>query len=142
MYLCVSAFPAGVQQLHQTDPEPPRIKEEQEEHWTGQEGDAAITRFPFTVVTVKSEDDEMEPQASQLHQSQTEEKFPGRSSPTQIKTVTDGEDCGGSEPARNRDPGRHSQPNTDEKASDSSETIVSCDDWQAPSSDSAFILRV
>ncbi|XP_030256939.1 zinc finger protein 2 homolog isoform X1 [Sparus aurata] len=218
-------FPAGVQQLHQKDPDPPRIKEEPEEHGTGQDGDAAINRFPFTVVTVKSEDEEVEPQTSQLCQSQTEEKLPGRSSTTQIKTVTNGEDCGGpgvrqllvikeevsrewcpsldeenpeplhikeeqdehcndsgldeadttsfpftvvivkseedeeepqtsqlhqsqtssaetdvedcggSEPARNRGPDSHPQLNTDENASDCSDTDVSSDDWQEPLSD-------
>ena len=126
MCLCVSVFPAGVQQLHQKDPEPTRIKEEPEEQGTGQDGDAAINRFPFTVVTVKSEDEEVEPQTSQLCQRQTEEKLPGRSSTTQIKTVTNGEDCGGSDPARNRDPGSYSQPNTDEKTLDSSPVLYSC----------------
>lgn len=131
--MCVSVFPAGVQQLHQKDPDPPRIKEEPEEHGTGQDGDAAINRFPFTVVTVKSEDEEVEPQTSQLCQSQTEEKLPGRSSTTQIKTVTNGEDC--------RGPGSYSQPNTDEKTLESSETEVSYNGRKAPSSNSAFIMK-
>ncbi|XP_038570373.1 oocyte zinc finger protein XlCOF6-like [Micropterus salmoides] len=44
---------------------------------------------------------------------------------------TDGEDCGGPEPARNSDPDRHSQPDTHDKTSDSSEseTDDSCD-WE------------
>ena len=76
---CLSVFPAGVQQLlvikeevppewspslDQEDPEPLHIKEEQEEVWTSQEGEqlnglqeADITRFPFTAVPVKREDD-------------------------------------------------------------------------------------
>ncbi|XP_049916731.1 uncharacterized protein LOC126400211 [Epinephelus moara] len=120
--------------------------EEQEEVWSSPEGEqlsgleeADITTF--TSVTVKSEDDEEKPQSSLLHQSQTEDSRetepPTSSSATQIKTETDGEDCGGSESARNFDPHGHSQPNTDdEKASDSSETEDSDIDWQEPMSDS------
>ncbi|XP_073345290.1 uncharacterized protein [Pagrus major] len=133
--------------LDEEDPEPLHIKEEQEELWTGQEGDqlnrlkeADMTRFPFIAVTVKSEDDEEKPQCSQLHQSQTEDNRetepPASSSATHIKTETDEEDCGGSEPARNGDPDSHPQLNTDEKASDCSETDVSSDNWQEPLSDS------
>ncbi|XP_049419260.1 Krueppel homolog 1-like isoform X1 [Epinephelus fuscoguttatus] len=130
----------------QEDPGPLHIKEEQEEVWSSPEGEqlsgleeADITRL--TSVTVKSEDDEEKPQSSLLHQSQTEDsrdtECPTSSSATQIKTETDGEDCGGSEPARNLDPHGHSQPNTDdEKASDSSETEDSDIDWQEPMSDS------
>ncbi|XP_044028000.1 uncharacterized protein LOC122864529 [Siniperca chuatsi] len=63
------------------DPEPPHIKEEQEELWTSQEGEqlrgleeADITKFPFTPVPVKSEeDDEEKLQSSQFHQSKTEQ---------------------------------------------------------------------
>ncbi|XP_049419262.1 zinc finger protein 232-like isoform X1 [Epinephelus fuscoguttatus] len=130
----------------QEDPGPLHIKEEQEEVWSSPEGEqlsgleeADITRL--TSVTVKSEDDEEKPQSSLLHQSQTEDSRdtepPTSSSAMQIKTETDGEDCGGSEPARNLDPHGHSQPNTDdEKASDSSETEDSDIDWQEPMSDS------
>ncbi|XP_044043467.1 zinc finger protein OZF-like isoform X5 [Siniperca chuatsi] len=108
--------------LDQEDPpEPPHIKEEQEELWTSQDGDqlrgleeADTTKFTFTPVPVKSEeDDEEKPQSSQLHQRLTE----------QMKTEADGEDCGGPEPARNSDPATH------DKTSDSSEpeTDDSCD---------------
>ncbi|XP_045924707.1 zinc finger protein 502-like isoform X1 [Micropterus dolomieu] len=126
--------------LDQEDPELLHIKEEQEELWISQEGEqlngleeADITRFPFTAVTVKSEDEEEKPQSPQLHQSQTEDNREAEpsasSSATQIKTETDG----GSEPAGNLDPDSHLQPDTAEKASD---TEVSENDWQEPLSDS------
>ncbi|GLD69088.1 uncharacterized protein AKAME5_002040100 [Lates japonicus] len=107
--------------LDQEDPEPPHIKEEQEEVWSSQEGEqlqgleeADITKFTFTPVPVKSEDDEEKPQSSELHQSQTEENR---------------EDCGGPGPDRN--PG----PVIDYKASEFSvaEIEVSCDDWEETS---------
>ncbi|XP_045924694.1 uncharacterized protein LOC123982844 isoform X3 [Micropterus dolomieu] len=116
--------------LDQEDPEPLHIKEEQEELWISQEREqlngleeADITRFPFTAVTVKSEDEEEKPQSPQLHRSQTEDNREAEpsasSSATQIKTETDG----GSEPAGNLDPDSHLQP-------------VSDNDWQEPLSDS------
>ncbi|XP_073319151.1 uncharacterized protein [Pagrus major] len=113
--------------LDQEDPpELPHIKEEQEELWTSQEGEqlggleeADITKFTFTPVTVKSEeDDEEKPQSSQLHQRQTEE----------METAADEEDCGGPEPDRTSDPDRHSQPETYDKAVDSFEP--ESDDWK------------
>ncbi|XP_022602892.1 zinc finger protein with KRAB and SCAN domains 1-like [Seriola dumerili] len=120
--------------LDQEDPEPPHIKEEQEELWTSQEGEqlqgleeADITKFTFTPVPVKSEDDDDEekPQSSQLHQSQTEENReaepPASSSTEHMETEADGEDCGGPGPDRNSDPDRHLQPGSDDKASDSCE---------------------
>ncbi|XP_020502858.1 zinc finger protein 665 isoform X2 [Labrus bergylta] len=78
------------------DTKPPHIKEEQEELWISRVGEqlqglkeADTTMFPFTPVSVKSEDEE-KPQSSQLHQRQTE----------QMETGVDGEDCGGAEPER------------------------------------------
>ncbi|KAI3359046.1 hypothetical protein L3Q82_015411 [Scortum barcoo] len=115
--------------LDQEDPEPPHIKEEQEEVWSSQEGEqlqgleeADISKFPFTPVPVKSEDDEEKPQSSQLHQTHTE----------QMETGADGEDCGGPEPARNSDPDQHLQPVSNDKASNSSEpeTEVSDEDFK------------
>ncbi|XP_056286154.1 gastrula zinc finger protein XlCGF57.1-like [Pseudoliparis swirei] len=138
------------------DPEPLHIKEEPEplhikdlqDLWTRLEGDqlsvlqeADIAKFSSIVVTLKSEDDK--PQTSQLHQSQTEDdreaEPPSGSSATPIETETetDGEDCGGSGPARNLNPLCLSHPNAvDEKASGSSETEVIHGDWQEPLSDS------
>ncbi|XP_074469099.1 uncharacterized protein LOC141754125 isoform X3 [Sebastes fasciatus] len=110
--------------LDQEDPEPPHIKEEQEDLWTSQEGEqlqgleeADITKFTFTPVPVKSEDDEEEPQSSQLHQRLTE----------QMETKADGEDCGGPEPARNSDLYRYLQ----DKTGDSSEPETDdSEDWK------------
>ncbi|XP_075931763.1 uncharacterized protein LOC142931635 isoform X3 [Anarhichas minor] len=105
--------------LDQEDPEPPHIKEEQEELWTSQEGEQlqgleeADIKFTFT--PVKSEDDEEEAQSSKLHQRQTE----------QMETEGDGEDCGGPEPDRNSDP------DTDNETEDSSEPETDdSDDWK------------
>ncbi|XP_060907311.1 zinc finger protein 84-like isoform X3 [Labrus mixtus] len=104
------------------DTKPPHIKEEQEDLWISQEGEqlqglkeADTTMFPFTPVSVKSEDEE-KPQSSQLHQRQTE----------QMETGVDGEDCGGAEPER------HLQPEIEVKIEDSSEpeTPDSDDDWK------------
>ncbi|XP_033991010.1 involucrin-like [Trematomus bernacchii] len=112
--------------LDQEDPEPPpHIKEEQEELWISQEGEqlqgleeADITKSTFTPVPVKSEDDEEKPQSSQLHQRQTEH----------LETEADGEDCGGPEPARNSDPERHLQPETEDNNTD--DIFCSCSDVQ------------
>ncbi|XP_056281831.1 zinc finger protein 12-like [Pseudoliparis swirei] len=98
--------------LDQVHPEPPHIKEEQEELWTSQEGEQlqgleeAGLNFSFT--PVKSEAEE-EAWSSQLLQRQTE--------PMVIEA--DGDDCGGPDPARNPDPDRPPVP--DEKTGDSKE---------------------
>ncbi|XP_070701998.1 zinc finger protein Paris-like [Pempheris klunzingeri] len=97
--------PAGAKEQvpceRQDPPEPPHIKEEQEEVWTSRQGEqlqgpeeAHITEFPLTPVPVKSEDDEEEAQSSQLHHRHTEH----------METEADGEDCGGPEPDRNPHP--------------------------------------
>ncbi|XP_045915186.1 zinc finger protein 665-like [Micropterus dolomieu] len=79
------------------------------ELWSSQEGEqlpgleeADTSKFPFTPVPVKSEDDGEKPQSSQLHQSQTEQM------------EADGEDCGGPEPARDSAPHRLLQPETED----------------------------
>ncbi|XP_030255013.1 zinc finger protein OZF-like isoform X2 [Sparus aurata] len=149
-------FPSDVQQLfvikeevspewcpspEQTDVEPLHMKDEQEEHWISQKGEQLVglketdmSRFPSTAVPVKIENDEEKPQLSEFHQSQTEDnreaKPPASSSTTQIKTETDEEYSGGSEPARNREPDSHPQLKTDEEGSDCSETDVSSGEWQ------------
>ncbi|XP_034720769.1 gastrula zinc finger protein XlCGF57.1-like isoform X2 [Etheostoma cragini] len=96
--------------VDQEDTKPPQIKEEQEELWIIQDGEQhkwlqeADIKFPITLVPVKSEDDEEKPQFSQLHQRITE----------QMKTETDGQDCGEPETATNLDPDTHLQPITDD----------------------------
>ncbi|KAF7641093.1 hypothetical protein LDENG_00294370, partial [Lucifuga dentata] len=99
----------------QEDPEPSHIKkEEEEELLISQEGEqlhdleeADITKFTFTLVPVKSEEDEEKVQSSQL-QNQTEERRESESlsssSTEQINRESDGEDCGGPGPARNTYP--------------------------------------
>ncbi|XP_031178827.2 zinc finger protein 79-like [Sander lucioperca] len=117
--------------LDQEDTKPPNIKEEQEELQISQDEEqlqgleeADITKFPFTPVPVKSEDDEEKPEFSQLHQRQTE----------QIKTEADGEDCGGPEPAMKADPDTHLQPDTDDETGDFSEPETDWKDTREPQS--------
>ncbi|XP_078112071.1 uncharacterized protein LOC144521385 [Sander vitreus] len=105
--------------VYQQEPEaPPHIKEEQKELWSSQEGEqlqgleeADITKFPFTPVSVRSQDDEEEAQSSQLHQRQTQH----------METEADGEDCGRPEPARNSHPHPLLQPETEDQNGDSSD---------------------
>ncbi|XP_049458541.1 gastrula zinc finger protein XlCGF57.1-like [Epinephelus fuscoguttatus] len=101
--------------VDQEDPEPPHIKEEEEELWSSQEGEqlqgleeADITKFTFTPVPVKSEDDEEKPQSEGHH-------------------------CGGPEPVPGGGvrplPG-DSDPDPDDKTGDSSEVETDdSDDW-------------
>ncbi|KAG8008841.1 hypothetical protein GBF38_010482 [Nibea albiflora] len=126
------------------EPEPSHIKEEEEEVCVSQEEEhpdgqmeADIDRFLLSAASVKSEDDEEE--LSPLHQSQTEDNRSAEprasSSAMEVKTESDAEDCGGPEPARNLDPDHHSQPNTDEKDSDS-DTDISEEKWYGSLSES------
>ncbi|XP_034038411.1 gastrula zinc finger protein XlCGF57.1-like [Thalassophryne amazonica] len=109
------------------------IKEEQEELWTSQEGEqhhkveeADIPELPFTVVLVKCENAEDEPQ-SRVHQNLNENKNAGPliSSSTVRRTLTakiDGEDCGGPHLGSNLNPYSCLQPNIKSSHSDSCET--------------------
>ncbi|XP_062291808.1 zinc finger protein 771-like [Scomber scombrus] len=103
--------------LDQEEPDPPHIKEEQEELWTSQEGEqlqgpeeADIIRF--TYIPVPREDDEEKPQSSQLQRA---EEPPAGSSTEPMKTAGDEDDSGGSEPARNFDPDSYLQPVSEEE---------------------------
>ncbi|XP_056255308.1 zinc finger protein 287-like [Seriola aureovittata] len=104
---------SSLDQEDQDDPEPPHIKEEQEELWTSQEGEqlqgleeADITKFTFAPDPVKSEDDddddEKKAQSSQLHQSQPERNRDGE----RLRPEIQGDVCRGSEPAGNSVPDR------------------------------------
>ncbi|XP_032364556.1 B-cell lymphoma 6 protein homolog [Etheostoma spectabile] len=115
--------------LDQAHPDPPHIKEEQQQLWTSQEGEQLQgleeddSKFPFTTVPEKrEEDDEEKAQSSQLHESQTEENREAE------RSGADGEDCGGPEPARNSDPDSPLQPATHDKTSDSPESESETDD--------------
>uniref|UniRef100_A0A672ZGM5 C2H2-type domain-containing protein n=1 Tax=Sphaeramia orbicularis TaxID=375764 RepID=A0A672ZGM5_9TELE len=98
------------------EPEPPHIKEEQEELWTSQE--VNITKFPSIPVPMKCEDDaEEKVKSSQLNQRQTEEN-------KKANEV----DCGGSEPVSSFLPHRHLQTKTNEQNEDCEETEDSDED--------------
>ncbi|TNN31834.1 Gastrula zinc finger protein XlCGF57.1 [Liparis tanakae] len=129
MYKCMLLFSTDIQQLlvvkeevlseqqvwisslDQENPEPPNIKEEQEELWISQEGEQLQgleeAGLKFSLTPVKSEAEE-EAQSSQL-QRRTEK----------MEIEADGDDCGGPEPASYADPDR--PPDPDEKTGDSSE---------------------
>nr|XP_061784364.1 zinc finger protein 135-like isoform X2 [Nerophis lumbriciformis]XP_061784365.1 zinc finger protein 135-like isoform X2 [Nerophis lumbriciformis] len=95
--------------LKQEDPQPPHIKEEEEEVWITQEGECLLgqeeddlSKFPLTVVSVKTEEhEEKPPESSQLHHSPGEEKReaepPSSSSTQHMTTEADGDHCGGSQ---------------------------------------------
>ncbi|XP_061925524.1 zinc finger protein 37 homolog isoform X2 [Entelurus aequoreus] len=76
----------GSSTLKQEDPQPPHIKEEEEECWTTQEGECLLgqeeddlTKFPLTVVSVKTEEHEDKPpESSQLHHSPNVQQLIGR----------------------------------------------------------------
>ncbi|XP_076020518.1 uncharacterized protein LOC143011508 [Genypterus blacodes] len=118
--------------VKQEDPESPHIKEEEEELWSLQEGEqlqgleeAEATKSSFIPVPAKSESDEEE--AGPCQRSQTEENRemepPACNSTDHIQLQSDGEDCGGPEPAQNRDP--------KDKDTDSSELETNeSDDWR------------
>ncbi|XP_014191739.1 zinc finger protein OZF-like [Haplochromis burtoni] len=114
------------------------IKEEQEETWSTQE-EKPSNGLLITGVPVKSEDgddDDLKPQLSELHQSQSfkkevkvevkkeeEDEPPISSSANHIKTETGG----APETTTNSDPRRDSEPNTDKQASAAFEAEVSVD---------------
>ncbi|XP_039648877.1 zinc finger protein 420-like isoform X1 [Perca fluviatilis] len=119
--------------LDQEDTKPPHIKEEKEDLWISQDGEqyqgleeADITKFPFTLLHVKSEDNKEKPQFLQLHQRQTEE----------MKTEADGEDCGGSEQDGNTHTYTYLQPDTNDKTRVPHSGMNSLNNIEDPVSDS------
>ncbi|XP_036949775.1 zinc finger protein 771-like isoform X5 [Acanthopagrus latus] len=113
----------------QDPPELPHIKEEQEELWINQEGEqlpgleeADITKFTFTPVPVKSEeDDEEKPQSSQIDPRQTVVEIRDAKHWTREADV---QDCGRPEPARNFNPDGRVQPATCDETSHSFEPDI------------------
>ncbi|XP_061784386.1 uncharacterized protein [Nerophis lumbriciformis] len=91
------------------EPQPTFVKEEEEECWTTQGGDcllgqeeADLTKFPLTVVSVKTEEhEEKPPESSQLHHSPGEENRraepPSSSSTQHMTTEADGDHSEGSQ---------------------------------------------
>ncbi|XP_041664867.1 zinc finger protein 260-like [Cheilinus undulatus] len=131
-----SDFPEEVQQVTVKEEVPPenqevtkslQIKEEPVELNINQKKDQLhgaeeddIIKFTFSPTFVKSEDDEEEPQSSQLHQRQTEE----------LKT-DDGEDCGEPAAVGYSDPERDLHPKTEVKTEDFSEAETDDSaDWE------------
>nr|XP_054592748.1 zinc finger protein 32-like [Nothobranchius furzeri]XP_054592749.1 zinc finger protein 32-like [Nothobranchius furzeri]XP_054592750.1 zinc finger protein 32-like [Nothobranchius furzeri]XP_054592751.1 zinc finger protein 32-like [Nothobranchius furzeri] len=100
------------------------IKEEQEKLWPSMEGahlhlkETDAARFPFTVASIKSEDDEEKPLFSQLHQKQIEDRDVSTSGSADQTTA----ETGGVETSRNPYLNPH------ELTPDSSETDVGDDD--------------
>ncbi|XP_015807830.3 zinc finger protein OZF [Nothobranchius furzeri] len=113
--------------VDQQDPEQFHINEEEEELWTTLEGEQLHlkeetnpARFPFTPVSIKSEDNEDKLLFSQLlHQQQIEDRDVPTSSSAEQTTAETG---------RGAESSRNPVLNPNEQISDSSETEVSEDD--------------
>ncbi|XP_061880429.1 uncharacterized protein LOC133632166 isoform X2 [Entelurus aequoreus] len=93
--------------LEQEHPQPPYLKEEEEECWMTQGGEylpeqeeTDLTKFPLTCAFVNNEDHkDKPPESSQLHHRPSEETKARRlssSSSPQHLTEADGDHCGGS----------------------------------------------
>ncbi|XP_061741734.1 zinc finger protein 771-like isoform X2 [Nerophis ophidion] len=106
---CPTRSLEGSTTLKPPEPQPPNLKEEEDEVWITQVGPcllgqekADLTKFPLTVVSVKTEDHgDKPPESSQLHHSPSEENRavePSRRKSNQHMTTEAGEDhCGGSQ---------------------------------------------
>ncbi|XP_012737150.2 zinc finger protein 771 isoform X3 [Fundulus heteroclitus] len=125
--------------LGQQSPALLQVKKEDRERWADPEGGRLIEReepddtsFPFTVVTVKIEDDDENLPSSGHQHVRTEDSreaaSPASRSAEQMETEPHREDCGGPEPDGNPGANTDIRPTTDENASASSETEVSGED--------------
>ncbi|XP_041664851.1 gastrula zinc finger protein XlCGF8.2DB-like isoform X1 [Cheilinus undulatus] len=104
--------------MNQEIAETPYLKEEPEElrirlegkqnHWPKY---ADVIKFTFVPVPMKIEEDEENPQSSQVHHRQSE----------QVESGADGEDCGGGGAVSYNDPERYLQPEIEVKIEESSE---------------------
>ncbi|XP_061746957.1 zinc finger protein 37 homolog isoform X4 [Nerophis ophidion] len=85
----------------QVDPQPPHIKEEEEEVWITQEEEcllgqeeADLSKFPLTVVSVKTEEHEDKPpESSQLHHSPNVQQPPHIKEEEEEVWITQEEEC-------------------------------------------------
>ncbi|XP_034020467.1 gastrula zinc finger protein XlCGF57.1-like isoform X1 [Thalassophryne amazonica] len=123
------------------------VRVEKEKLWISQHGQQLhqlektdVTKFPFTVVLVKPENDDEKPQSSQVHQSQSDDSTdakPVGSCLTAHRTLTAQaeEDYGGQQPVSNSGPKSCLHPAPNGRSSDSSETDDSCE-WKQTSEDS------
>ncbi|XP_029932565.1 zinc finger protein 79-like isoform X2 [Myripristis murdjan] len=136
--------------VDQEQPEPPHVKEEQQELWASQEAEQLQDiKFPLTAVTLKSEDDEEEAGPSQLHQSQTEESREAEP-PASSSTVKMETEAAGEEPAGNVDPAVDLQPacngqllsshSSDSEADDSEDDMEEAGEAQSRSSSVSEVL--
>ncbi|XP_061880037.1 zinc finger protein 501-like [Entelurus aequoreus] len=63
----------GMSTLKQEDPQPPYIKEEAQQLWIAQEGEADLGPLQVSGVSLRTEDHEEKPESWQLHRSPSEE---------------------------------------------------------------------
>ncbi|XP_054630999.1 zinc finger protein 135-like isoform X2 [Dunckerocampus dactyliophorus] len=129
----------GNSTLKQEAPQSLHIKEEEEELWIPQEREcllhlkkADLTKWPLTVVTVKTEDiDDKPPESSQLHHSPSEEnrgaELPSSSSLQHMTTETDENHCGGSQAESLLAPISNSE---DEDGEDAQEPLKRITGWE------------
>ncbi|XP_034019860.1 uncharacterized protein LOC117504513 [Thalassophryne amazonica] len=120
--------------LDQEDSKPPNVKQEHEKPWTSWEEkqpsllkEADFTKFHFTAVPVKIENNDENLDSLQFYQSKTDysaeaEPVACNSTDHRILKMEAGiEDCEELQPARISDPYLHLQIDTDDRSSDSSE---------------------
>ncbi|XP_054628167.1 zinc finger and SCAN domain-containing protein 12-like isoform X2 [Dunckerocampus dactyliophorus] len=136
----------GISTLKQEYPQPPRIKEEEEELWITLDGDyllgkeeADVSKLPLTGVSVKTEyNEDKPPVSSHLHCISNEENGgtepPSSSSPQHMTTEAAGDHRGGSQadilaPRSDSDDTTSHSPE-DEDGDDTQEPLSSDPDWE------------